>query len=236
MNIALSCNDLTVRYGKAAAVSGVSLEFEAGVVHAVVGPNGAGKSSLLNALIGAVPSTGRVEVNGRDVSRTSTAERARLGLASVGQGRPIFPHLTVTENFEVAASILRLGGDVVEAALDRFPVLRERRRTPVGALSGGEQQMVMVARALMADCSVLLLDEAGTGLAPWVIQMILDLVEELRAAGTTTIISEPTVGRMVAAASHGVVMVRGSIVGRASGHDELSDAYTQALGLRPVGT
>ncbi|MGE0308332.1 MAG: ABC transporter ATP-binding protein [Acidimicrobiia bacterium] len=231
MAVAIRCTDIVVRYGKALALQGVSLEVEQGRVHAIVGPNGAGKSTLVNALLGAVRSSGQIELAGEDVTRLSTAQRGKRGLAAVGQGRPVFPHLSVLENLRVMAGVLDLDDAAVDAALDRFPVLRSRVRLAVGALSGGEQQMLVVARALMAEPSVLLLDEAGTGLAPWVVDEVFSLARELASNGVTVIVSEPTIGRVVDVADEGCVLIRGAIVARASSPEQLAQQFEQQMGL-----
>jgi branched-chain amino acid transport system ATP-binding protein len=231
MAVAIECTDVTVRYGKAVALQAVSLAVERGRIHAVVGPNGAGKSTLVNALLGAVKASGQVELGGENVTRLKTAQRGRRGLAAVGQGRPVFPHLTVLENLRVMAGVLDLGNDTIDVALDRFPVLRTRIKLAVGALSGGEQQMLVVARALMGEPSVLLLDEAGTGLAPWVVDEVFSLARTLAAGGTTVIVSEPTIGRVVEVADEGTVLVRGCVAGRASNPEELAHRFEEQMGL-----
>ncbi len=136
---------LTVRYGRATALTDVSLTVPRGAVTAVVGPNGAGKSSLLLGIYGSVPGTGTVEVDGENVSRLKPIARARAGVAIVPQGRQLFPRLNVTDNLRVMAESLRLPASSVDEALDRFPILRTRARSLAGVLSGGEQQMLVVS-------------------------------------------------------------------------------------------
>ena len=153
----------------------------AGAVTALVGPNGAGKSSLLLAAYGSVPSTGTVFLDGEEVSGLRTAARARAGIAMVPQGRQLFPRLNVADNLQVMAELLRLPRSAVDEAIDRFPILRTRLRSLVGVLSGGEQQMLVVTRALMGSPRVMLLDEMMTGLAPLIVRELADTVRGWRA-------------------------------------------------------
>src|SRR5690625_2925511 len=194
MTAALEVAGLTVRYGRARALHDVSLTFESGRVHAVVGPNGAGKTSLLLAISGAVEASGQVLVDGEDISASSVAERARRGFAVVPQGRQIFPTLTVRENLEVMAEVLRVGGSEVDGALDRFTNLRRRESSLAGVLSGGEQQMLAVSRALMGRARVVLLDELATGLAPVIVEELGHVVHDLAARGAAVVLASPSLG------------------------------------------
>jgi branched-chain amino acid transport system ATP-binding protein len=231
MGEGVTVSGLRVRYGHATALAGVDVEFAPGRINAVVGPNGAGKSSLLLALYGAVPSTGTVRVGGRDVSDLRPADRARAGIGLVPQGRQVFPTLTVRENIAVFAEVIGAGADRVDAALHRFPRLVERAGTLAGNLSGGEQQMLAVTRALMTDCSVLLLDEMATGLAPLVVQQLMGVARDLAAAGATVIMAEASIAAVRADVDRGVVLLRGTVAGRADSGGELDDLYRTALGV-----
>jgi len=223
---------LWVRYGHATAVAGVDVTFEPGRINAIVGPNGAGKSSLLLALYGAVTSTGLVTVGGEDVYGLSTAQRARQGVSLVPQGRQIFPTLTVRENLDVMAEVLKVGRLAVDRALERFPRLVERQRSLAGVLSGGEQQMLAVTRALMADrCRVLLLDEMTTGLAPLIVQGLMRTVREMADNGTTVVMAEASIGAIRDDIDRGVMLLRGEVVATADDGARLDSLYRSRTGL-----
>jgi branched-chain amino acid transport system ATP-binding protein len=227
----LRVEGLTVRYGHASALAGVSLAAPAGQVTALVGPNGAGKSSLLLAAYGSVPAAGRVLLDGEDVSRLRPAVRARAGIAIVPQGRQLFPRLNVVDNLQVMAELLRLPRSAVDEALDQFPILRTRRRSLVGVLSGGEQQMLVVSRALMGSPRVLLLDEMMTGLAPLIVRELARTVAGLAQEGVAVLLAEPALGAVRSVVDRGYVLVRGEVVAeRADGGRALEDAYRSAIG------
>jgi len=238
----LRIEGLSVRYGHASALNEVSVTARGGVVTAVVGPNGAGKSSLLLAAYGSVPATGRVYLDGEDVTRLRPAARARAGIAVVPQGRQLFPRLNVADNLRVMAEMLRLPSSAVDEAVDRFPILRTRMRSLVGVLSGGEQQMLVVSRALMGSPRVLLLDEMMTGLAPLVVRELARTISTLARQGVAVLLAEPALGALQRVVDRGYVLVRGEIVAEVDGGGAaLGDAYSAAIGverprdLRPTG-
>jgi branched-chain amino acid transport system ATP-binding protein len=223
---------LTVRYGHASALSEVNVEAPGGTVTAVVGPNGAGKSSLLLAAYGSVSANGRVYLDGEDVSRLRPAARARAGIALVPQGRQLFPHLNVADNLMVMAELLRLPKSSVDGALDRFPILRTRLRSLVGVLSGGEQQMLVVSRALMGSPRVLLLDEMMTGLAPLIVRELAATVAGLARDGVAVLMAEPALGAVREVVDRGYVVVRGGVVAtQEGGGHALADDYRRAIGM-----
>ncbi|MGW5410194.1 ABC transporter ATP-binding protein [Actinomadura geliboluensis] len=222
---------VSVRYGESVAVADASLTFTGGAVTGLVGPNGAGKSSLLLAAYGSVAATGRVTLDGEDISGLSAARRAGRGLAIVPQGRQIFPRLTVRENLQVMADTLGLKGAEVETALDRFPVLRERARALAGVLSGGEQQMLAVSRALMGSPKALLLDEMSTGLAPLIVAELMDTARRLAEEGTVVVVVEPSIGAIRDRLDRGYVLLRGQVTGPVEGGRELDAAYQRAMGV-----
>lgn len=228
---AVTARGIKVRYGHAVALAGVDLDFLPGAINAVVGQNGAGKSSLMLALYGAVPSEGTVTVGGKDISSRSPAQRARAGIGLVPQGRQIFPTLTVRENLAVFAEVLGDGAEAVDSALQRFPRLVERERTLAGNLSGGEQQMLAVTRALMTRGDVLLLDEMATGLAPVIVQQLIAVARELADAGKTVIMTEASISAVVDDIDRGYVLTRGLISGQAASGRELDTMYRSAIGL-----
>jgi branched-chain amino acid transport system ATP-binding protein len=220
-----------VTYGKATAVDGVSVHAAAGQVTAIIGPNGAGKSSLLLGLYGSVGARGTVRVGDRDVSRLSPLQRARAGIALVPQGRQLFPKMSVQENLQVMADLLRLKPAAVKAGLDRFPVLQDRRSQMAGVLSGGEQQMLVVTRALMAEPSVILLDEMMTGLAPKIVTELATTLSGLAREGVAVIVADPSLAPTRRVVDRGYVLVRGKIVAEAHDADALDTAYQRAMGV-----
>ena len=173
----LSVRDLRVHYGNVAAVNGVSLAVGDGEIVAVIGPNGAGKTSTLRAISGLVrPSAGRIVFNGTDISGWKAHRVVALGLSHAPEGRRLFPHMTVLENLKMGAYLRGGDGTALERTLEevvgRFPRLAERRHQRAGTLSGGEQQMLAIGRALMAEPRMLILDEPSFGLAPMVVREI----------------------------------------------------------------
>ncbi|MER7276334.1 ATP-binding cassette domain-containing protein [Dactylosporangium sp. NPDC000244] len=224
----LRLEGLTVRYGHASAVTGLDLTAPGGQVTALVGPNGAGKSSALLAAYGSVAATGKVFLDGEDVSRLKAAARARAGIAVVPQGRQLFPKLNVADNLQVMAELLRLPRSAVDTAIDRFPILRTRLKSLVGVLSGGEQQMLVVSRALMGSPRVLLLDEMMTGLAPLIVQELLRTVTQLARDGVAVLMAEPALGAVRGAVDRGYVLVRGETVAASEAGGKALDAVYQA--------
>ncbi|BCN51704.1 ABC transporter ATP-binding protein [Prescottella equi] len=227
----LRVHDMTVRYGSAIAVSSVSITAESGSVTAVVGPNGAGKSSLFSAVFGAVRSTGTVHLETVDLSRTSAMSRGRRGFAYVPQGRQLFMKMSVVENLVVGADLLGAPRSAVDSAMDRFPVLRERAGRYAGVLSGGEQQMLVLARALLAEPKVLLLDEMTTGLAPKIVAGLRETVRDLAASGVAVLIAEPALTALKSIVDRGYVMQRGRVVADCASADELDRQYRRSMGV-----
>ena len=208
-------------------VRGVNLSVAPGEVTVLLGANGAGKSTLLDGISGVLTVTaGRVLLDGADITRLSRQHRAKAGLAYVQQGRTIFPSLTVEENFLVAA-----GRDRLDAAFDLFPELRVRASVAAELLSGGEQQMVVLARALLRRPRVLMIDELSLGLAPAVMDRMLLAVERLAADGIGLLLVEQFAERALAVGSRAVVMTRGEVVLRGTASqirqqpDRLRHAY-----------
>jgi branched-chain amino acid transport system ATP-binding protein len=189
----LDVSELVVRYGKALALSGVSLKIEAGELVGILGPNGAGKSTLLKAISRAVPSEGTLTFKGQTLGSLAAHEVVARGIAHCPEGRRLFPELSVAKNLMLGA-YLRRDRAGIEEDLDRvfglFPVLRDRRRQMAGTLSGGEQQMVAIGRALMSRPSLLLLDEPSTGLAHKLKTAIFDTIREIRQRGLTVLVVE----------------------------------------------
>jgi branched-chain amino acid transport system ATP-binding protein len=221
--------DLVVRYGPVVAVQSVSLDVQQGEIVALLGANGAGKSSLLNAVAGLVPvASGRVVFRGAEIQRLPPEKIVRRGIALTPEGRRVFPRLSVENN-------LRLGGATRwrdKAALagarqrvhELFPVLDERRRQAGGTLSGGQQQMLAIARSLMAQPQLLLLDEPSLGLAPILVEQIFELIARLREEGTTILLVEQNVHRALEIADRAYVLVNGRVDSQGRAGDLLRSA------------
>lgn len=231
MSADLTITDLTVRYGTATAVEKATLTAPAGRITAVVGPNGAGKSSLALGVYGAVAATGGIDLGGTDLSSLASIERARAGLAIVPQGRQLFPKLTVRDNLQVMAEMLRLKKAAVDEALDRFPVLRERESRLAGVLSGGEQQMLVVSRALMGEPHCLVLDEMMTGLAPKIVSGLADAIREIADRGASVLIVDPAIGPLQRVIDRGYVLLRAQLSGAHDDVAALDDGYQRAMGI-----
>jgi branched-chain amino acid transport system ATP-binding protein len=210
----LTVDDLRVGYGRVEAVRGVSFRVDRGSLVTLVGANGAGKSSIINAVSGMLrPSGGRITFDGHDVTRTPAHKLVRRGLVQVPEGRQILATLTIEENLRMGAWHTRGSAQrSIDAMYDRFPVLAERRDLPAGALSGGEQQMLAIARALVAAPTVMLMDEPSMGLAPKIVDEVFRVIEEIRASGTTVVLVEQNARRALRAADHGYVLQSGEIV------------------------
>jgi ABC-type branched-subunit amino acid transport system ATPase component len=209
----LSVEDVTAGYGKMDILHGLSLHVETGEIVSIIGPNGAGKSTAFKAIMGFVrPRQGSIRFNGQEITGLPPHLVVRRGLAYVPQGRIVFPQMTVLENLEMGAYVER-DRVRVAAALERvyrlFPVLAERRRQRAGTMSGGEQQMVAIARALMTTPSLILLDEPSLGLAPKFVALIFDKLQEMRAAGYTLVLVEQNAARALAIADRGYVLELG---------------------------
>jgi branched-chain amino acid transport system ATP-binding protein len=206
---------LSSGYGGPAVLKDVSLHVGVGEIVAVVGANGAGKSTLLKTVAGLLrPSGGVVQLNGASIGGRPTERIVRAGLSLVPEGRQVVAPLSVEENLLVGAYGRRGGGaaDTLSAIYDRFPRLKERRRQPAGLLSGGEQQMLAIGRALMAGPRVLLLDEPSMGLAPLIVSEIFVLLGELNRQGLTVLLVEQNARKALALAKRGYVLEGGRIV------------------------
>jgi branched-chain amino acid transport system ATP-binding protein len=211
----LSVESVRVEYGAIKAVRGVDLRVEQGELVVLLGANGAGKSSLLNAVAGLVPVTaGRVLLDGDDIAGQPAERIVRRGVALVPEGRRVFPRMSVRDNLRLGGSSRRDKQQVAETRerlLELFPVLRERVGQEAATLSGGQQQMLAIARALMSKPRLLLLDEPSLGHAPIVVKQIFGLFSELQAAGTTLLLVEQNVHLALAVADRVYVMVNGRI-------------------------
>jgi branched-chain amino acid transport system ATP-binding protein len=202
---------IAVRYGPIHAVQGVSFEIGDGEVLALLGPNGAGKSSTLAGIMGvARVGQGRVELDGHDITNQPTEAIVRRGVSLTPEGRRIFAALTVEENLRLGGAIRRrAAASAREEVLDLFPILRERLAAPAGSLSGGQQQQLAIARSLMSQPRVLLLDEPSVGLAPLVVDALFTLLGELARRGTTLLLVEQHGSRALQLAQRCVVLGAG---------------------------
>jgi branched-chain amino acid transport system ATP-binding protein len=220
----LEVTGLRAGYGKIEVLHGVDVALEAGTLCAIVGANGAGKTTLLLALSAIVPKRGgSVRFDGADVTKLPPHALVRRGLLHVPEGRRMLARMSVEENLEVAAAVRGAAGfAAIDGLFDRFPILRERRSLPAGSLSGGEQQMLAIARALAAGPKALLLDEPSMGLAPKLVDEIFRIVAEERARGTSILLVEQNARRALAIADRAYVMERGRIVLEGTGAELLT--------------
>jgi branched-chain amino acid transport system ATP-binding protein len=212
----LSLEEVTAGYGNIRALHGVSLTVDEGEIVALIGANGAGKTSTLRAVSGLLPvESGRIVFRGVPLTGRDPAAIVAQGVVHVPEGRKIFSELTVAENLAIGSYLHRDGATGrrrLDALLDRFPVLRERQWQPGGTLSGGEQQMLAIARGLMARPKLLLLDEPSMGLAPLLLQDVFDVIREINAEGTTILLVEQNAPMALGVASRAYVMESGRIV------------------------
>jgi branched-chain amino acid transport system ATP-binding protein len=212
----LEVKEITVHYGKSIALDDISLEVAEGAVVSIIGANGAGKSTILKALSGLVPLTsGEIWFQGRRIDGMTTTEIVKLGIVQIPEGRRLFPHLTVLSNLQLGAS-LRKDREGINRDLgkvfERFPILRERRNQKAGTLSGGEQQMLAIARGLMADPKLLLMDEPSLGLAPIVVEELGEVIKDINQAGVSVLLVEQNVPLALGVASMGYALQTGRVV------------------------
>ena len=223
----LEINDLTLLYGRIEALHGLTLRVAEGEVVALIGANGAGKTTTMRAISGLNPlASGKIRFNGQDISGMRADLRVPLGICQSPEGRGIFPGMTVLENLDMGA-FTRKDTAAIAADLDRvlglFPRLAERRKQLGGTLSGGEQQMLAVGRALMSSPKLLLLDEPSMGLAPMVIKQIFDIITEINQQGTTVLLVEQNAQQALSRAHRGYVLETGRIVKEGTGQNLLHD-------------
>ena len=229
----LEIKDLEVSFGGITALKGISLTVNDGEIVTLIGANGAGKTTTLRTVSGLVkPRAGQVLVDGKDVTRLSAQARVKRGLVQVPEGRRVFPQMSVLENLELGAYLRRdkgVAGDL-DQVFTRFPRLADRRKQHAGTLSGGEQQMLAIGRALMSRPRILLLDEPSMGLAPLLVQEIFSIVSEINAGGTTVLLVEQNANMALQIADRGYVLETGKIVlagtaAELTSTDEVKRAY-----------
>ncbi len=232
----LELEEISVHYGKVQALKGVSLRVEEGEIVTLIGANGAGKTTTLAAISGLVSvSSGTVRFDGRDFAGLAAHQRVGLGIGQAPEGRRVFPGMSVMENLEMGAYARRLKRAALQPDLDRvfalFPSLAERREQAGGTLSGGEQQMLAIGRALMAGPRLLLLDEPSMGLAPKLVTQIFDIVAEINTQGTTVLLVEQNASQALQRADRAYVLEAGRIVRSADAASLLEDESVKAAYL-----
>lgn len=234
----LEVNDLSVSYGQIAAVRGVSFAVEAGQMVAIVGANGAGKTTIMNTISGLLrASGGSTCFAGEDITRWPTHRIVAAGIVQVAEGRAVLANMTVAENLLLgqAAAGARAGtAPSISAMYERFPILGQRRALPAGQLSGGEQQMLAIARALLAHPRLLLMDEPSMGLAPLLVKQVFALVAQLKAEGSTILLVEQNALKALQLADYAYVVERGRIVlsgsgAELAGNQDVARAYLGGL-------
>ncbi|MFG3113929.1 ABC transporter ATP-binding protein [Streptomyces sp. NPDC048197] len=227
MTALLEVEDLRVAYGKIEAVKGISFTVESGQVVTLIGTNGAGKTTTLRTLSGLLrPSSGKITFDGKPLTGVAAHKIVALGLAHSPEGRHLFPRLTIEENLQLGA-FLRKDKDGIEKDIQRvyelFPILGERRKQASGTLSGGEQQMLAMGRALMSRPKLLMLDEPSMGLSPIMMKKIMETIRELREQGTTILLVEQNAQAALTLADHAHVMEIGRIALSGTGQHLLHD-------------
>ncbi len=223
----LSVEGLDLFYGDAQALSGVSLDVPEGEIVAIVGANGAGKTSLIRAIAGMLkPAAGRISYKGADITGLDSHRVCNLGVGQVAEGRQVFPSLTVRENLQMGGLLPRSRArkaENMERMLDLFPRLRERLGQAAGTLSGGEQQMLAIARCLMGEPDLVMFDEPSLGLSPALAHAVLDTIVDLNKQGLSCLLVEQNVAASLEIASHACVLENGSITLSGAGADLLAD-------------
>lgn len=210
----LDIQTLCVSHGPIEAVHGISLHVGAGKCVVLLGPNGAGKTSTISAICGVAQASGRIMLEGADLSGVSVEDRIQRGIAVSPEGRRIFSNLSVEANLRLGGGIRTDGAEVqrdIERWFDTFPILGERRNQPGGTLSGGEQQMLAIARALMSKPKILLLDEPSLGLAPRIVAQVFELIAQLRADGMTILLVEQNARQALKISDYAYLLNNGRI-------------------------
>lgn len=223
----LEVRDLEVSYGLIRAIRGVSFEVNEGEIVALIGANGAGKTTIMHAVAGLIPKCGgKVSFLGNDITATAAHRLVPMGMAQVPEGRRIFQELTVEENLKLGAYTRRdkrENAETMERLYGRFPILRERAGQIAGTLSGGEQQMLAMSRALMSHPKLLLMDEPSMGLSPLYVSTIFEMIEQINREGTTVLLVEQNAKKALSIASRAYVLETGLITKTGTGAELLSD-------------
>lgn len=232
----LEIKDLRVHYGKIEAIKGISVTVNEGEIVTLIGANGAGKTTTLKTISGLRPvSSGSIIFDGQDISKMAAHDRVRLGISQAPEGRGIFPGMSVLENLEMGKYHLKMKNAEIQEDLEKvytlFPRLKEREKQAGGTLSGGEQQMLAIGRALMARPKVLLLDEPSMGLAPQMIANIFRIITEINKQGVTILLVEQNAQQALQRADRAYVLETGSITKEAKAKDLLNDPHVKSAYL-----
>ncbi len=230
----LEIKDLNVHFGVIHALKGISLTVNDGEIVTLIGANGAGKTTTLRTVSGLKkPTSGSILLDGKDITHTSPQDRVKMGMSQVPEGRRVFPAMTVLENLELGAYLRKDRAGIAQdlkMVYERFPRLADRKRQAAGTLSGGEQQMLAMGRALMSRPKILFLDEPSMGLAPLLVQEIFDIIQDINKSGTTILLVEQNASMALQIANRAYVMETGSIVLSGTGEelshsDDIKKAY-----------
>ncbi len=230
----LEIKNLNVHYGVIHALKGISLTVNEGEIVTLIGANGAGKTTTLRTISGLIkPSSGQVLLDGKDITNVPASDKVELGISQVPEGRRIFPEMTVFENLELGAFLRKDKAEIkkdIEQVYELFPILKDRKKQTAGTLSGGEQQMLAMGRALMSRPRILLLDEPSMGLAPLLVREIFNIITDINKSGTTILLVEQNASMALSIADRAYVLENGSIVMSGSGKElakssEIQKAY-----------
>jgi len=231
----LKVEGIVCRYGKVEAVRDLSLEVAEGELVTLIGANGAGKTSTLKAISGLLPpAAGRIWFRGEDITRASARRILALGIAHCPEGRRVFPHMTVIENLQMGCHLRRDSREVaadMAKFFDRFPILYDRRMQMAGTLSGGEQQMLAIARALMSRPKLVMFDEPSLGLAPNIVDRVFDVIKGIQAAGATIIMVEQNAFAALELSDRSYVIEQGRLTLTGTGKELLEDPQVKAAYL-----
>jgi branched-chain amino acid transport system ATP-binding protein len=227
----LTLEGLECRYGKVAAVRGLSLEVRQGELVSLIGANGAGKTTTLKAISGVLaPSAGRIAFEGEDITRAGARRVLQLGIAHCPEGRRVFPYMSVRENLEMGCYLRRDAAGIaadMERLYERFPILRERRDQAAGTLSGGEQQMLAISRALMSRPKLVLFDEPSLGLAPNIVERTFEIIRAIRAEGVTVVMVEQNAAAALELSDRAYVLEQGRVTLSGTGQALLDDPHVR---------
>lgn len=231
----LEISNLVCRYGKVEAVKGISLKISAGQLVVLIGANGAGKSTTLRAISGILPrASGRMVFHGEDITRCSAQQILAKGIAHCPEGRKVFPYMTVNENLDMGAYLRRDHGGI-EVDRDRifaqFPRLSERRNQVAGTLSGGEQQMLAIGRAIMSRPKLIMFDEPSLGLAPNIVEQVFTIIDGIRNSGTTVLMVEQNAYSALEMCDYAYLLEAGSIVLSGRGDELIDNEHIRAAYL-----
>ena len=232
-DVLLSVSNLESSYGRIKALKGISIEVRRGETVALVGANGAGKTTFLRSLSGVQPMSGRIIFDGEDISKLRADQRMRRGICQSPEGRQVFGPLSIEDNLRLGAYTqpkAQVEGDL-EKIYTMFPILKEKRKLPAGTLSGGQQQMLAIGRALMGRPKLLLLDEPSMGLAPLLVEEVFNVVKALKAQGMSIILAEQNAFSALALADRGYVLETGSVTLTGTGRELIEDEQVRAAYL-----